>query len=404
MSKKKKEKKTKKTKPVEEEKKVQKKKKPKRHVRWGIVLAMVFILAGIVYLVTYPYRNDNRRLRDLGYKKETVSVIREKELLHTILDNGYYSESLEQAINNGTLRKSYISLYTVIPDRAPDETDFLLYRRLEDLGYEEDQLENLFANLKPDEITPLLVFDYQWDDVSYVEDVIACRGSEFELSYSYRQMFKVAQRTEDPGSVHALVNRTHYLSEYYTPNDIKNISDEFSIGGSALRKEAADAAIRLIQAGQNAGNHFFISDSYWTYEELQENYDTQSYYYTADDMDILFASPGFNEHQTGLAMNVAPTFEQADSFLETDCYRWLQEHAASYGFIERYPQDKTYITGRMPESSHWRYVGIATAVAVKQSGLTYDEFYCLYLKGWENPELEPDQSILSGIDWYHISD
>ena len=404
MSKKKKEKKTKKTKPVKEEKKVQKKKKPKRHVRWGIVLAMVFILALIVYLVTYPYRNDNKRLRDLGYSNETISVIREKDLLDTILDNGYYSKSLEQAINSGTLRKSYISLYTVITDRTPDETDFLLYRRLEDIGYEEDQLENLFANLKPNEITPLLVFDYQWDDVSYVEDVIACRGSEFDLSSDYPQMFRITKRTEDPGSVHALVNRTNYLSEYYAPNDIANISDEYSIGGSALRKEAADAAVRLIKAGQNAGVHFFISDSYWTYEDLQENYDSQSFYYTDYDMDILFAKPGFNEHQTGLSMNVAPTFEQADTFLETECYRWLREHAASYGFIERYPQDKTYITGRLPESSHWRYVGIATAVAVKQSELTYDEFYCLYLKGWENPELEPDQSILSEIDWYHISD
>ena len=113
-----------------------KKKKPKRRVRWWLLAIIGLVIAGIVYVATMPYRNDNRKLAQLGYDKETIALIREKELLHDILDNEYYSKNLAAAIKDGTLRKDYLALYAVIPDRRPESVDFLLYRRLEDAGYE----------------------------------------------------------------------------------------------------------------------------------------------------------------------------------------------------------------------------------------------------------------------------
>lgn len=379
--------------------------KPRRRVRWWLLVPVAMVIAAIVYLATMPYRNDNEKLANLGYDKETIALIREKELLHLILDNGYYSDQLAQAIKDGTLRTDYIDLYTCLPKRSPEALDFLICRRLADEGYENDQIVNLFHSLEQKELIPLLVYDYQWDEISYINDVIGCRKSgHFDLSSDYRQMCKVTSKADEPDSLQVLVNRRNYLEADYVPSDLKTISDEFAINGCQLRKEAADAAVRMIQAAQNNGIYFFVSDAYWDYDSLVELNDRLLTYMTEVEVDVSLAKPGFNEHQTGLALNFAPTFENEDNFRLTEAYKWLKEHSASYGFVERFPQYKEAITGRETEPAHFRYVGKNTAMAVKESGLTYDEFYNLYLKDWDNPELEPSQSILSDIEWYQITD
>ena len=127
-------------------------------------------------------------------------------------------------------------------------------------------------------------------------------------------------------------------------------------------------------------------------------------YLSQDDFDALYARAGYNEHQTGLALNMAATYEDEEDFRNTDAYRWLKDNAASFGFIERFPENKEMITGRQAEPDHWRYVGRDIAMALKNSKLTFDEFYCLYLKDWEDPELVPSESILNQIDWYMMTD
>ena len=83
------------------------------------------------------------------------------------------------------------------------------------------------------------------------------------------------------------------------------------------------------------------------------------------------ARPGTSEHQTGLAID----FNAASSnFAKTPAFQWMQEHAADYGFILRYPQNKTEITGIMYEAWHWRFVGIDVAREIKQQGVTLEEY------------------------------
>lgn len=50
------------------------------------------------------------------------------------------------------------------------------------------------------------------------------------------------------------------------------------------------------------------------------------------------------------------------------------EHCWDYGFILRYPEGKEEVTGYCFEPWHYRYVGVETALAVKESGLTFDEY------------------------------
>ncbi|MBR6902924.1 MAG: M15 family metallopeptidase [Clostridia bacterium] len=90
------------------------------------------------------------------------------------------------------------------------------------------------------------------------------------------------------------------------------------------------------------------------------------------------ARPGTSEHNTGLCAD----FNMASSqFENTGMFKWMCENAEDYGFILRYPKDKTDITGVMYESWHWRFVGINAAKEINNLNVTLEEY--IKLKGIE---------------------
>ena len=88
------------------------------------------------------------------------------------------------------------------------------------------------------------------------------------------------------------------------------------------------------------------------------------------------AIPGTSEHHLGLAVDIISVEE---SFEDTKEFRWLQENAADYGFIMRYPKDKQDITKIIYEPWHYRYVGVEHAKAINELGMCLEE-YIEYLK------------------------
>ncbi|MBQ5754627.1 MAG: D-alanyl-D-alanine carboxypeptidase family protein, partial [Oscillospiraceae bacterium] len=62
---------------------------------------------------------------------------------------------------------------------------------------------------------------------------------------------------------------------------------------------------------------------------------------------------------------------------DTEAFKWLDKHAAEYGFILRYPKDKQAITGIIYEPWHYRYVGPENAKQIKEAGLCLEEVHGL---------------------------
>lgn len=86
--------------------------------------------------------------------------------------------------------------------------------------------------------------------------------------------------------------------------------------------------------------------------------------------------PGTSEHNTGFSadFNIAE-----DSFESTAMFTWMQEHAADYGFVLRFPKDKQEITGITYESWHYRFVGINNAKEMNRLNMCLEE-YVEYMK------------------------
>lgn len=91
---------------------------------------------------------------------------------------------------------------------------------------------------------------------------------------------------------------------------------------------------------------------------------------------MVVARPGTSEHHTGLAFDIlSPEYDSLDEeFCRTKAYAWLCAHAVDYGFVLRYPADKTPVTGIVYEPWHWRYVGPCAAHKMNRLDLCLEEY------------------------------
>ncbi|BCN31738.1 M15 family metallopeptidase [Anaeromicropila herbilytica] len=83
------------------------------------------------------------------------------------------------------------------------------------------------------------------------------------------------------------------------------------------------------------------------------------------------ASPGTSEHQIGLALDINA---EKNRCTNDEVYSWLRENSYKYGFILRYPKDKTNITGTCYEPWHFRYVGKKVAKVIHERGICLEEY------------------------------
>lgn len=83
------------------------------------------------------------------------------------------------------------------------------------------------------------------------------------------------------------------------------------------------------------------------------------------------SAPGTSEHQLGLAVDIV-----GDNRYTTNqsAYRWLERNAYKYGFVKRYPKNKTSITHIKHEPWHYRYVGKKAALKMHQKNLCLEEY------------------------------
>ena len=88
------------------------------------------------------------------------------------------------------------------------------------------------------------------------------------------------------------------------------------------------------------------------------------------------AYPGTSEHQLGLALDIVDvSYQQLDTEQEnTPVQQWLLKNSWKYGFVLRYPTDKSNITGIIYEPWHYRYVGKEAAAEMYENKLCLEEY------------------------------
>ncbi len=170
-----------------------------------------------------------------------------------------------------------------------------------------------------------------------------------------------------------LVNKFYTVGSSYVPSNLVNVT-----GGGKMEKTAAAQFEKMVQAAKKDGytlKNVSGYRSYSTQKSLYNNYKARDGQTKAD---TYSARPGSSEHQTGLATDIN-TASSAAHFENTKTYKWLINNCYKYGFILRYPNGKTYITGYKFEPWHYRYVGVEAATYIHNHNITFEEYHAYFV-------------------------
>jgi zinc D-Ala-D-Ala carboxypeptidase len=179
----------------------------------------------------------------------------------------------------------------------------------------------------------------------------------------------------DPSSPWVVVNKKRPLKPLqYAPNDLVEAGNP-----QLLRSEAADALAAMLDDASKAGYTLTPESGYRSYETQQVAYNSEVTGFGQQYADKESARPGYSEHQTGWAIDLgSDNCNVQDCFGGTPGGKWAIANAYKYGFILRYPADKSAITGYRNEAWHFRYVGKDLSTEMhKEHVATLEEFFDL---------------------------
>ena len=180
--------------------------------------------------------------------------------------------------------------------------------------------------------------------------------------------------SEDNGWNLILVNRDSYI-----PDDYQVELTELS-NGKKVDSRIYPELQEMFNDARAQGYGLFVREGYRTQEEQQQLLDEKIEAYENEGKskseakklaEQWVAIPGTSEHQLGIAVDINADTTKSSS---DDVYSWLAENAHKYGFIKRYPSDKTDITGVINEPWHYRYVGKEAALEIYSQGMCLEEY------------------------------
>ncbi len=361
-----------------------------------IALIILIILTIIVFIgitLLYVFDKEPSSKETSTYSSKAIDVMKEYNIFEEI-QNKEYSKTLEIVLENNLFNTNYLDEYYKINYLSIADFPKLITELL-DKNYNSTEINYVLENFKNNisillnmaHIDILQFKDIPNFDITKLERYLKYQetNSNYEIktvvTYVNIGLDKdgysdyITYNSEEATNLTLLVNKYHKLPDDYEPSDLVSLSYGSSY---KLRKEAAEAFEKLTAAAILENVYFYPFSAYRSNDlqnRLYTNYVNRD---GKEKADTYSARPGFSEHQTGLAVDIRSS--TLNDNLTPEHYNWVLNNSYKFGFIVRYPKGKQYITQYMEEPWHIRYLGIDLATKVHDSGLTYDEYYDLYLE------------------------
>lgn len=180
-----------------------------------------------------------------------------------------------------------------------------------------------------------------------------------------------------------VVNSKNPMEKGYVPELTKLESEVY------VDSRIAEATGQMLKDARDAGLHILVCSAYRSVERQEQVFDESlkerlkngmGYWEAFSDNRRSVAEPGTSEHALGLSLDlISNQYTELDEGQEsTDEAKWLKENCYKYGFILRYPPEKTAITEITYEPWHYRYVGVEDATKIMELGITLEEYLEMY--------------------------
>lgn len=188
---------------------------------------------------------------------------------------------------------------------------------------------------------------------------------------------------ENPDEYLTLINVSNPLSSDYIPDDLTDVVYTRSDRAKQKMRLYAEKSLEAMFKEMYAAGYsdVTVTSGYRSYDyqtqlfnneiaSLKGKYGDKAEQKAAEAVAI----PGTSEHQSGLCADLHNLSAASVSFANEDAYKWLFTHCGDFGFILRFPKDKTDITKIMFEPWHYRFVGRYHAQKIMSSGLCLEEY------------------------------
>ncbi len=179
-----------------------------------------------------------------------------------------------------------------------------------------------------------------------------------------------------------LINGDNKLPDGYEKTieiiTVKNIFDE----EYQIEKKTYEAYLSLREELlQNDGIHIELDSVYRSVKKQEKIYKGYVEKHGPEYAKKYAAMPGYSEHHTGMAIDVGIVkdgkfYRTIAELLSVDeIFKKVHKKVAKYGFILRYPEDKTEITKIGYEPWHFRYIDSPEiAKEIADRGICFEEY------------------------------
>ena len=317
-------------------------------------------------------KSEEQMLKEIGYSEEEIALI-----LNLSEEN---RERFKEEKQDELLK--FISCEN-FKEELFDE--YLQFKGLFDEGFIIEKVNNGIMNKdNVSKLQELYASEYYIPEkeelyLKYLDSYASVREAiERVNTKRYLELYTNIEPTDMSKGYLILVNKYYQLPEGYEPDDLVQVSEV--PGRGYLRKEVYEAYKALYEDAQNLGYNLTVVSAYRSYATQVGLYNSYLKVDPQEVVDTYSARPGHSEHQSGLCLDVSIPGYSLDNFYQTEASKWLAENCSRYGFIIRYPDDKTDITGYQGEPWQLRYLGKEVSEDVYKRGITYDEYYACFVE------------------------
>ena len=347
----------------------------KKNIIFILSLGLIIIILCIIY-----YNGDDTKEKSLknnlikiGYNEEEANKILNvfSEEIDCIQDN--YLNNIKDLLDNKNFNIEKKCKY--IDYIKKNNVSYDIGIEMVNAELEKYEFNETLYNIKND---PYFIIENIDRYINYsnknsnleIRKIVSSVNANIDYNY-YSNIQKVTNQND----LLVIVNKYYALDENYVPNTLVDISSTYGYG--KVDKTLYDNFKLMADEARKLNLNLYIASGYRDYNYQKALYNGYLKYESKDIVDTYSARPGHSEHQTGLAVDLSPI---DDSFAYTNEYKWLKDNAHNYGFILRYPNDLTNLTGYKYEPWHYRYVGKDVATYIYNNNITFDEYYEYFLK------------------------
>ena len=375
-----------------------------------IALAVVAIVAGI--LVGFNYKRIKLMMKGYSWKEASIVL----DMSDTNIDTLLKEDKIDNLVvwmeytDDASYYDEYDQYAKLFPkmdeDKVVKAMDVFVdevYDGLKDLGYKDSVIWELLETQSNSELKYLINHNLAYSDISdFVDykyfkcsnvtaykDAVAKYGNEAYAVNITNFPFIISEYEDDshytildPDNITTLVKKGFYYDSDYVPDDLRevNIAKNPACQYPMLRDEAATALEEMTEAAKLEGYYIVLNSGYRSYSDQSAVYSEYEAKYGGQYAAEYVAAPGASEHQSGLGVDLTSQSVVDGTkitFGDTAEYQWVIQHCQEYGFIIRFEEAESNITGIAHEPWHLRYVGKDAAEACVENDWTYEE-YCLY--------------------------